>query len=379
MRYPEWTHSESCESDRIVVDGKTSPGDRAGGPWRFLKRRVLSAQFFLLIFIAGMALALSVDVWMTVSQGRGMCTTLSCEVVGEYVRWGELALTQAGAVFFLLLWLLAFFAGRYRTSFLWPMFAMALLGALAFDGALLGFQFMGLGERCQLCIAIGLGLFLILLQYGLARKSVAVVLLGLSIWTSGFAANTILKLDPIPPRLEQTSFLEWPEGGDPWTEYPSFHLFVSLHCGHCAKVLGNLSVNDLGDFPWSFHIMDNKPRDLSRIAHFLASNATMENPFLAILEMEMGDEPPKTRINPAKDERISRAKDYFRFSGYRGVPMLMVDLDRFSRVTLVGATAILAYLENEGLLTQTLDWGQRPPTDGGQGSEPVNLTSGAGS
>jgi hypothetical protein len=239
------------------------------------------------------------------------------------------------------------------------MVSTALFGALAFDGALLGFQYVGLGERCQLCMAVGLGLMLILLQFSLVRRSFFIFILGLALWCSGFAANSVLKLDPVPPKIQETAFLTWPQELDPWEEYPAFHLFIGLHCGHCSKVLANLAVNDLEFFPWSFHLMDNREQDFVRIANILADNSTRDNPFQAVLDVEkmsVHDLAPEVLSKDIR-KKVENARDFFRFSGYQGVPMLIVDLERTQRVVLFGATAILDYLDREGLLPHRVEYG----------------------
>ncbi|NCC26285.1 MAG: hypothetical protein EOM25_13990, partial [Deltaproteobacteria bacterium] len=322
----------------------------------FFRRNVFRAEFLLLALLLGMTVTLGLDVWLTMATGHGLCTTSSCEVVGEYVRIGELLMVQAGAGFFLFLWLLALVAKRTGPT-LWHLFTIALIGALAFDGAILGFQFVALGEKCQLCMIVGLGLFLILFQYAFVRRSVLVLLLGLAVWTSGFVANSVLKLNPTTPALENTAFLQWPSESDPWKEYPSFHLFFSLHCGHCARVMANLAANDMAGFPWTFHMTDTKSKDLSRAAHILASEDTAENPFRSIVSVERAADLPAMVFDPKTVAATEWARDYLRAAGHRGVPLLLVDLDRNRRIVLSGMNSILSYLEEEGLLLEHVDDG----------------------
>ncbi len=131
------------------------------------------------------AMGLSLEVLLQVVYASSLCTTTSCQVVGEYVKFGELALIKAGAAFFWLLWLLLFFAHRYDKKWLWGSITLLLFGALAFDGALLGFQFVGLKENCLICIGVGLALFTSLFMLARIQNSRLLAMLGIASGVAG--------------------------------------------------------------------------------------------------------------------------------------------------------------------------------------------------
>ncbi|MEJ5242809.1 MAG: hypothetical protein WHT64_04510, partial [Desulfomicrobiaceae bacterium] len=122
--------------------------------WRRFRLPPL-AQLALLGVTFAAAAFLSLEVWMQAVRHTSLCTTTGCAVVGEYIRFGEGNLLKLGAAFFWLLWLVAFFAGRYPKAWIWGGFGLLVAGALAFDGTLLGFQFVALREFCLICAITG--------------------------------------------------------------------------------------------------------------------------------------------------------------------------------------------------------------------------------
>ena len=328
-------------------------------------KSIATAQNFFQFLLLAFALTLSVDVWLQYAHHSSLCTTSACQVVGEYVRFGELMLIKAGAIFFWVLWLLVFFAGRYDKAWLWGLITLILMGALAFDGGLLGFQFVGLQEKCQLCIGVGLALFVLVALFAWIRKSWLIFFLGLAVWCGGFAANSVLNFSTDLPVLQKTAFLSWPETREdpPVKRVPRYHLFFSLSCGHCSKVIANLAVNKTDQADWTFHIMDHRDEDLARLAHILDSNQTASNPFLEILHWESEEEIPAIAIPDSLRDAIDGAKTYFSRSGFRGVPMLIVDERPGVRVTLSGANNITQYLRQKGLLKQFIRFPSSAPKE----------------
>jgi hypothetical protein len=319
---------------------------------------IVSRNWIFAAFVILSALTLSVDVYLQATRHTSLCMTTSCQVVGEYVRFGELMLVKAGAIFFWVLWLLVFFAGRYDKKWLWGLITLVIMGALAFDGGLLGFQFVGLREHCQLCIGVGAALFVLVGLFAWVRKSWLILLLGLSVWTGGFAANSILKFSTELPALSETAFLSWPDARTGVSErlIPRYHFFFSLHCGHCSTVIANLAVNKTDQADWSFHIMDSRDEDLMRLSHILSANTTVENPFLQILRWESEETVPKIAIPDSLRGDVEQAQTYFSRSGFRGVPMLIVDERPGVRVILSGASRIVGYLREHGVLKQLIDF-----------------------
>jgi hypothetical protein len=322
-------------------------------------REIFSRVKVLQLVLCGFALTLTLDVYLQATRHEGLCSTASCQVVGEYVRFGELMLVKAGAIFFWILWLLVFFAGRYDRKWLWGVVTLILMGALAFDGGLLGFQFMGLGERCQLCMGVGAALFVVAALFAWVRKSWLMLLLGLAVWCGGFAANSVLRFtSPLPP-LSETAFLTWPESrsGGTSNHIPRYHLFFSLHCGHCSKVIANLAVNRTDQADWTFHVMDGQEEDLLRLSHILSAKMTSENPFLEILHWESEEQVPDIAVPKSLREDVDQATIYFSRSRFSGVPMLIADERPGVRLVLSGANSILAYLHQEGIIRNVIHFG----------------------
>ncbi len=310
-------------------------------------------KIFLKILLFLFALTLSVDTYLQVFKHTSLCTTHSCQVVGDYVRLGELFLIKAGAICCWVLWLLTFFACRYDKAWLWGLVTLILMGALAFDGGLLGFQFVGLQEHCLLCIGVGTALLILLAVFAWTRRSWLILLLGLAVWCGGFAANSILDLskEKLPP-LSETAFLTWPDAGKGPNRRtaPQYHLFFSLHCGHCSKVIAHLAVNTPNQALWTFHCLDTPDNDLMRLAHILAADMTAKNPFLSILRWESEEQVPEIPLPPTLRQEVDKARTYCTLSGLRGVPRLLVDERPGVRLTLSGESSIVNYLRSQGVI-----------------------------
>ncbi len=277
--------------------------------------------------------------------------------MGDYVRLGELALVKAGACFFWTFWLLVFFDGRYEKKWLRGLITLLLMGALAFDGGLLGFQFMGLQEHCLLCVGVGTALFVLAGLLAWVRKSWLVLCLACAVWCGGFAANSVLLVVPDDPALSDTAFLSWPNAtvAGNSTDFPQYHLFFSQHCKHCSQVIANLAVNEASHVHWTFHCLDNGEEDLKRLACVLSANMTAENPFLEILHWESEETvPEETNIPEALREEVAQARAYCIRHHLAGVPRLIVDERPGVRLVLSGANSITAYLRQEGILKRLI-------------------------
>lgn len=311
-------------------------------------------HYLLLSFLGLAALFLSAEVWMQAVRHTSFCTTTACDVVGDYIRFGEGNLIKLGAFFFWLLWLLVFFAGRYPKPWIWGSAAMLLFGALACDGALLGFQFMGLKEKCLLCIVVASLLFSALALFSWARSSLLTVFVGISIWAGGFTANALLDLGVIPPDLPDTGFVAWTA---PESQGPQHVLFFSLHCDHCSKVLANLSINtEQLTGTWFFSSTDNKEEDFQRMATVQASEATQSNPFLEILRLESIDKVEPVSVSDDLRQTVRTARTFFKTKGFQGVPVMLVVERPGRELILRGEGTITAYLRERNYLHQELNF-----------------------
>ncbi|WP_457571764.1 hypothetical protein [Desulfovulcanus sp.] len=296
------------------------------------------------------ALILCADIWLKYARKTSLCTTHSCQIVGEYVRFGESFLIVLGASFFCILWLFLFFACRYDKKWLWATSLTLLFGSLAFDGGLLGFQFLALKERCALCIGVGLALFFSLISLAWFRRSVTIVALGLAVWSGGFTANSMLKFIPKIPKLSEVTVFSW--SGKEARDWPKFYLFFSLHCGHCSKVMANLAINNPGDFRWFLIPLDSRLEDMQKIAHMVADGKKVDNIFQEILKLESEEEVEPIDVPEELEVKLNSARHYFKSLGYKGVPLLIVRERPGVMLTLVGEKRILDYLKQRGIVTK---------------------------
>jgi hypothetical protein len=321
------------------------------------------SRYSLLAFLFLAASFLSAEVWMQAIRHTSFCTTSSCDVVGEYVRFGEGNLIKMGAAFFWFLWTLAFFGGRYDRRWIWGSAMLLLFGALAFDGAILGFQFMGLKEKCLLCIAVGAMLFVTLCLFSWVRRTLLTVFLGIAVWCGGFAANAVLDLNVIPPAILDTPFTTWETAPD---NAPQHVLFFSLHCDHCSKILANLSIN-AQTLPGKWHLActDNKEEDFYRLATVLATKDGKENPFLEILRVESLDAIDPVPVSDDLRQTVRTARAYFKMKGFQGIPVLVVMERPGWEMVLRGENNISEYLRVRGFLKRELHFPDAPPKANG--------------
>jgi glutaredoxin-related protein len=319
-------------------------------------------RYALLTFLFLAATFLSVEVWMQAIRHTSLCTTSACDVVGEYVRFGEGNLIKMGATAFWFLWALVFFGGRYDKAWIWGGASLLLFGALAFDGAILGFQFMGLKEKCLLCVLVGSILGVALCLFSWVRRSLLTALLGLAVWSGGFAANAVLDLNVVPPAITDTAFTTWenPNGKD--TRHV---LFFSLHCEHCSKILANLSINvENLSGKWDLACTDNKEEDLFGLSTVLTTEAGKTNPFLEILRVESLEKIPPLPVSEELRQTVRTARAYFKMKGYVGIPILVV-LERPGwEMVLRGEQNIMEYLRLRGYVQRELQFNAPAPAEG---------------
>jgi len=303
----------------------------------------------LVLLLAGATL--SVDRLVEMSTGSGMCTTSGCEVVKGYVRFGRDWLVLFGAGFFWLLFVLSVFAVSFGRDWLWHLVVLILLGAMAFDGGLLGYQFMGLRVMCWLCLGVGLALVLSLASLAWVRRSWLILALGAAVWAGGFAANSVLNVTRDTPSLADTAFVSKEAEKEP--PQGDFTLFFSLHCGHCTQLMANIALNEPWSVNWHLSSIDTGEEDLMKLAHAVRNQNGTE-PFVRVLEVKAEDEVQPVEVPEKVIEAARNAQTFFTNRGYEGVPMLIAREGPGREVTLVGTQSIAQYLWERGLLVKWL-------------------------
>jgi hypothetical protein len=298
----------------------------------------------LLLTVAGLAW----DIYLRVTTGGGICPTEACVIVGDYIRISELNLVLLGLAFFAVLWGVFFFASRYSHKWLWGLMSLLLLGALSFDGAILGFQYFSIKEQCHLCFGVGAALLVILMLLALVRKKVIILTLGLTVWLGGAVGGAILNIPDKAPQLEELAgiTLSDPEA----QQWPRFHYFFSLHCPHCTDVLINLAVNEPRGYKWNLLPLDTAPPDLRKIAWVMDLDMKEANVFYEIVRLEQSWEIPDIEVPEDLVHNIGQIRAYFRESGFRGVPLMIVDENPGRRLIITGGAGIISYLEDQGII-----------------------------
>ena len=92
------------------------------------------SRYALLAFLFLAASFLSAEVWMQAIRHTSFCTTSSCDVVGEYVRFGEGNLIKMGATAFWFLWALC------DVTTITTLVPLPLLVPMRAEGNVLAFQ-----------------------------------------------------------------------------------------------------------------------------------------------------------------------------------------------------------------------------------------------
>ncbi|MDZ7696233.1 MAG: hypothetical protein U5R49_04630 [Deltaproteobacteria bacterium] len=186
------------------------------------------------------ALFLSVEFGLQKTGHGGLCPTTGCALVGSFVRYGEITFIGLGVVFFWLLTALLLLEKRPKKPRLWMVATIILIAGLAFDGAILGFKRFAIQEICILCYGVGASLLVTLLAYGWSRRSLATVVLGVAVWSAGFASQAMLAFPERTPDLSETVMTTFrpaqPDGRQ-------IFFFFSLHCDKCNGVMASLTAH----------------------------------------------------------------------------------------------------------------------------------------
>ncbi|WP_153306998.1 hypothetical protein [Desulfonatronum thioautotrophicum] len=309
-------------------------------------RLTMAVSWLPVILTVIAALALSLEYWLMETGRGGLCPTAGCAVAGTFVKYGEKVFIGLGVIFFWLLALAFFLARRWNKNWLWLLISIVLMAGLAFDGGILGFQRFGIQEACLLCYAVGAALLLILLAFGAVRKSVATVLMGVAVWSAAFASQSMLAFPERTPDLRETVLVT--HRVDEAT-YPQLYYFFSLHCPFCTHVLVSLATHPPVRGEWNLVPLDTQPEDQRKLSALLDVPVLAQNPFQAVLVVEQTPAPERA-IDPQVAQAAHKGGIFLRNSGFRGVPLLIIQKSATKRVVLQGRDPILNYLLQERII-----------------------------
>ncbi len=310
---------------------------------RFLKKDYLLQGVLLLS-----AIFLTTHFWLITENMQGLCSSKGCKISGQLLKFPEYNLIIAGAAFFWILWLLVFFACRYNKAILWNTVTVVLFAAVAFDGVLLGFQFIEVKVLCWLCIGVGGALLASLVSFAWIRRSFLLIFLGASIWCGGFVGQSVLFTNVHTPQLSQTDFIT--KAADNRESAKDLYLFFSLNCPHCSRVMANIVLNKAWDVNWHLCCVDKKTRELNILANIMQSEAAQKMPFVHVLESKQRKNFADVTVPSKLKQQVENAWTFFQSSNYKAVPLLVAREEVGRDIYLTGAQSIAKYLYEKGMI-----------------------------
>lgn len=298
------------------------------------------------------AVLLSLEYGLQKTGHGGLCPTAGCAVVGTFVKYGQTAFIGLGLFFFWILAGLLFLEKRQGKSLMGKMTTIVLTAGLAFDGAILGFQRFGIQEACVLCYMVGISLFLILTAYGWLRRCLATVILGVAVWSAGFASQALFVFPEQTPDLRQAVLISFQPAQ---ARDEKIFLFFSLHCEQCTMVMTSLAAHPPQAGEWHLIPLDTQPDDQRKLSALIDHPLAAVNPFSTILILENAPAPDVTVV-PKAAEASRKGRVFMRNSGYRNIPLMLIQETATRRVFLEGREVILNYLLEKGLVAARLSF-----------------------
>lgn len=317
---------------------------------RLSSRRFRASQRAL-AWAAGIAtltmLVLFVDLWIQDDPASsGLCATAGCRLANESLRLGEVPLMIAGIVFFALMAILAILSRRRNALFASNLLAVILFGGLAFDGTLLGYQFLVLQTSCQLCLGVGISLGLIAILLATSLRPGGVLLKGAAVWIG--AASAVFVLAIAPPTPGQNATVQFSAGNAP-SDSPRYHFFYSHYCDQCESLLTILAATNPTDVAWDISCADTDEASLSRLTAVWDKRGETENIFAALLQAKQS--PPNSKPIPEELRmRARNARTFLMNKGYTGVPLIIASRGKHQQTIVEGKLQLVQYLRQEGIL-----------------------------
>ncbi len=309
------------------------------------------------------ALILCTDLWLRDTPGSpGLCVTAGCRLAGQSLRLGDIPLLVAGVLFFALTALMAILTRQKSGSPLWrQLLTMLVFGGLAFDGTLLGYQFLVLQTACQVCVGVAGALFLILILLALNRHSWRLFIKGLGIWAG--AASAIFFLALTPPTPDQAATIQF-TSGNATQPFPRYHLYYSNNCDQCESLLMILALVNPKTSSWDISCVDTDDKHLAQLTPTWNQRHTLTNIFAALLAAKQS--PSSLPVPNDLRHKAEKARTWIVNKDYTGVPLLVVTLDTYQHTILQGKASILDYLGKK----QVFNKGNNPLVELLSGSPP---------
>lgn len=306
------------------------------------KKIPLSLSAALILTLAG-AILLSLESQLAM-QGKSLCKTRGCEIVGQYLRLGEPFLIAGGAAFLWLLALMFFFAIRYpRRLISLPLFA--LMPALAFDGALIGFQVFTIEQTCLICFGVAALLVVITLLYSISRKNLYIIIVGVLIWTGGFTANSIMIMPKPSGAYHAMSIVRQQAVDQSIPARATMTMVFSVDCPACLDVVSYLADNPIPEVNWHFASVDRSPESLRRLGYFLALAENSANIFKALEQSKTKTVPDQIKFNPAAIKKHNeKTLSFLANMGINTVPVLIIEHSDSRKEIISGREEIIQTL-----------------------------------
>ena len=308
-----------------------------------MAKNFFSKHLSLAVSLAG-AVALSLESYLSLGQ-RSLCPTQACQAVGRYLIIDRSLLVAAGAIFFWLLTIVLFFAGRYPDRFKnAPLYLLAL--ALGIDSSLVGFQFFTIQQMCILCISVAALLAVISLLYCFSKKSFVVLVCFAMLWIGGFAVQKIMTIPPPTGAFANMTFFSSKGRDIPGSanKHPDMTLIMSVNCPHCLEVISFLAQH----YPIAANIklaaIDSDTRSLAKLSLFVQQAPVARNPFELLKDLKESAYATPATITDELKTQTKNGSIFLNNIGIKNIPVLIVDISENEKKILTGTSEIIPYL-----------------------------------
>ncbi len=297
------------------------------------------------------ALFLSVESYYTIN-GSSLCATEACGVVGSYLKISESLVVASGAVFFWLLALVLFFAGRYPKKFRYlPLLLLA--SALAVDSGLIGFQVFTIGRFCLLCFLVAALLLLIAVLFCLTTRSFLLLVILLLIWAGGFGVQAILTMPPPKAASANMVFFAHQATAEPEKQGETkLTLIISMHCPHCLEVVDYLAHHPPDGYTLMLGSIDRDQEALQQLEAFLQGMPSSANPYQLLTEIKKEGSAGGQPVRPSLARQTENSLNFLSNLGITSIPALFIETSANEKRIITGSEKIIEFLRSPGIPTR---------------------------